>query len=310
MKESLVSSTQSPHYKITICICTYKRPALLTRLLSKLEEQKTEDQFNYDIVIVDNDDQQSARETVNSFAKESKISIHYYVEPEQNIALARNKAIINATGDYVALIDDDEFPENQWLLNMFKAINNYQSDGILGPVLPHFEQEPPLWVLKGHFFDRPTHPSGYVLEWQNTRTGNALLKKDIFKTSQKLFDPVFGSGGEDRDFFKRMINEGYVFRWCNEAPVFETVPPSRWTRAVLLKRALLRGKMALNSAKSKHMSVLYSIVAIVIYSCCLPLFFILGQHIFMKYLIKTCDHLGKFFTFLGINVVKEKYISG
>ena len=295
---------------ITVCICTFKRPTLLRQLLSKLEEQKTEDLFCYDIIIVDNDEQQSAQEVVQSFSKQSKISINYYVEPEQNIALARNMAISNASGDYVAFIDDDEFVENQWLLNMFKAIAQYQTDGILGPVLPHFEQEPPNWVLEGHFFERPTHPSGYVLEWQNTRTGNVMLKNSIIKTSQILFDPVFCSGGEDLDFFRRLIVEGYVFIWCNEAPVYETVPESRWSRSIMLKRALLRGKMALNAAKSKHASVFYSTVAIVIYSFCLPFLFVSGQHIFMKYLIKTCDHLGKLFAFLGINMIKDKYVSG
>lgn len=310
MKESLISNINIPKHKITICICTYKRPVLLVRLLSKIEGQKTEDLFTYDVVIVDNDDQQSAQEAVQCFYKQSQISINYYVESEQNIALARNKAITNATGDYVAFIDDDEFPDDRWLLNMFKAINQYQTDGILGPVLPHFEQEPPLWIFKGHFFERPTHPSGYVLAWENTRTGNVLLKNSIIKTSKILFDPMFGSGGEDRDFFRRMIDNGYIFIWCNEAPVYETVPESRWSRSIMLKRALLRGKMALNAAKVKHKSVLYSFVAIIIYSFFLPVLFVVGQHIFMKYLIKTCDHLGKLFAFFGINLIKDKYVSG
>lgn len=297
-----------PKHHITICICTYKRPELLRRLLTKLEAQQSDGLFNYSIVIVDNDKQKSASETVSAYKRQSQINITYDVEPEQNIALARNKAIKNATGDFVAFIDDDEFPENQWLLNLYKAIQHYKSDGILGPVLPHFETEPPRWVLKGQFFDRPTHPTGTVLDWTDTRTGNALLKKDIFRKESDRFDPKFGSGGEDRNFFRRMINTGCIFVWSNEAPVFETVPPIRWDKIILIKRALLRGKMALNSAKSRPLSVIYSIVAIVMYSFCLPLFFVLGRHIFMKYLIKDCDHIGKVAAFLGIDLVTEKYV--
>lgn len=295
-------------HHITICICTYKRPELLRRLLTKLESQQSDGLFDYSIVIADNDKFKSACQTVTDYASESRINISYYVEPEQNIALARNKAIENATGDFIAFIDDDEFPENQWLLNLYNAINHYQSDGILGPVLPHFEKEPPQWVLKGRFFDRPAHPTGHILEWTKTRTGNALLRKNVFKPGDKWFDPVYGSGGEDRDFFRRLIGSGCVFVWSNEAPVFETVPPTRWDKIILIRRALLRGKMALNSSNSKTLSVLYSVAAIVIYSCCLPIFFILGQHIFMKYLIKDCDHLGKVAAFLGIDLVTEKYV--
>ncbi len=295
-------------HHICVCICTYKRPELLKRLLMKLEEQETKGLFDYSIVIVDNDSSESARQTVASYARQSKISIGYYVQPEQNIALARNKAVENATGDFVAFIDDDEFPVEQWLLNLYKAVNRYKSDGILGPVLPHFEKEPPRWVLKGRFFDRPSHPTGYVLEWKNTRSGNALLRRELFQKDRKLFDPAFGSGGEDRDFFKRSIEDGRSFVWCNEASVYETVPPKRWGKAVLLKRALLRGKMALNAAGSKPVSVLKSAVAVVFYTVSLPLFIIAGQHIFMKFLIKDFDHLGKILAFLGIDWVKEKYV--
>ena len=77
-----------------------------------------------------------------------------------------------------------------------------------------------------------------------------------------------------------------------------------------MKRALLRGKVAFNSADSKPASILKSAVAVVIYSVGLPLFFMLGQHIFMKFLIKDCDHIGKLLAFLGIDLIKEKYVSG
>lgn len=293
---------------ITVCLCTYKRPELLRRLLSKLEEQKIEDFFDYSIVIVDNDGSESARQAVEFYARRSKISINYCVEPEQNISLARNKAIANAKGDFIGLVDDDEFPAEDWLLTLYKALKLYQVDGLLGPVLPHFEKEPPKWVLKGHFFDRPTHPTGHVLRWENTRTGNALLRRDLFREGGKWFDPEFGSGGEDRDFFRRRISEGRFFVWCNEAPVYEIVPPERWKRTVLIKRALLRGKMAINASQSKSKSVMHSLVAIGIYTVCLPLLLVLGHHVFIKYLIKDCDHLGKVCAFLGLDLIREKYV--
>lgn len=300
----------SPRHHICVCVCTYKRSHLLWRLLSKLEQQDTGGYFNYSIVIVDNDRCESARRTVESYARRSKISISYYVEPEQNIALARNRAIDNATGDFIAFIDDDECPIEQWLLNFYKALNRHPLDGVFGPVLPYFETEPPRWVLKGHFFERPTHPAGYVLEWTHTRTGNALLRMGLFKVDRKWFEPRFGSGGEDRDFFRRKIEEGHVFVWCNEAPVFETVPPTRWKRTVLCKRALLRGKMALNTPASQPVKLLRSVAAVAIYTSCLPLCFLLGHHVFMKYLIKDCDHLGKLLAFLGVDWVGEQYVAG
>jgi len=282
---------------------------LLKRLLSKLEEQKTKDFFDYSIVIVDNDRSESARMAVECYARRSKISIYYCVEPEQNISLARNKAIENAKGDLIGLIDDDEFPHEDWLLSLYKAIKCYKADGILGPVIPHFEKRPPKWVLKGRFFNRETHRSGHILGWKNTRTGNALLRRELFREDFKWFDPKFGSGGEDQDFFRRRISEGYIFVWCNEAPVFEIVPAERWKRKILIKRALLRGKMALNAAKFRHISVLKSIIAILIYTLCLPLLLVMEHCAFMKYFIKNFDHIGKLLTFFGIDLVKDKYVT-
>ena len=297
-------------HHICVCVCTYKRPEFLGRLLSKLEGQHTDGLFDYSIVIADNDASESARLIVERFAHSSKITCCYHVEPRQNIALARNKAIGNAKGDFLAFIDDDEFPDEWWLIRLRSALIQYNSDGVLGPVLPSFEQQPPNWVLKGRFFDRATHPTGHMLSWKNTRTGNALLKRNVFEKDREWFDPAFGSGGEDREFFKRKIEEGFIFVWCNEAPVFETVPSIRWKRTVLLKRALLRGEMALNTKESRLASILLSALAIILYTSLLPLFFLLGHHVFMKYLIKDCDHLGKLCAFLGIDLVEEKYVRG
>jgi glycosyltransferase involved in cell wall biosynthesis len=276
--------------------------------LSRLEQQETQGIFDYSIVIADNDRSESARGVVESHAWQSKISISYNVEPEQNIALARNKAVENAKGDFLGFIDDDEFPLDEWLLTLYKALKCFESDGVLGPVMPYFEKEPPGWVMEGGLFERPTHRTGHRLEWNDTRTGNVLLRRELFKEDR--FNPIFGSGGEDRDFFGRKIEEGHVFVWCDEAPVFEAVQPERWSRKVLLEKALLRGKMALYATRSKPQSVFKSVLAVGIYAGCLPLAFVLGHHVFMKYLIKSCDHFGKILAFLGIDCVKQKYVVG
>ncbi|MBN2009509.1 glycosyltransferase family 2 protein [candidate division KSB1 bacterium] len=297
-------------HHICVCICTYKRPKLLRRLLSKIEEQETEGLFDISIVIVDNDVAESARIVVETWGRQTVLPFSYHVEPEQNIARARNMAIENAYADFVALIDDDELPEVNWLLHIYKILKIYNSDGIMGPVLPLFECSPPTWVIKGHFFDRPVHRTGHLMEWRNTRTGNVLLKRALFENNHTWFDPMLGSGGEDRDFFKRKIAEGFTFRWCNDAPVFEIIPPTRWKPKVLLKKAFLRGKMAFRRTSSKSSSVFTSFFAIFIYTTLLPFFLILGYHHFMQFLIKDFDHIGKVFTYLGIDLVKEKYIEG
>ena len=94
------------------------------------------------------------------FAASSTIPIKYCTESQQNIPLARNKAVENAEGDLIAFIDDDEFPIKRWLLTLFEALNKYGADGVLGPVKPHFENEPPQWVVQGKFYERAQLPDG------------------------------------------------------------------------------------------------------------------------------------------------------
>src|SRR5262245_14337965 len=111
-----------PHTGITnhisVCICTFKRPEFLKRLLDHVAGQHTGGRYTYSIVIVDNDPQRSGEAVCNDFVRRrAQPVLTYCVQPQQSIALTRNKAIEVATGEFIAFIDDDEFPVNNWLLN-------------------------------------------------------------------------------------------------------------------------------------------------------------------------------------------------
>jgi succinoglycan biosynthesis protein ExoM len=138
---------------VSVCICTFKRAALLRGLLDQLEAQRTDDLFSFDVVIADNDLARSAESTVQAFAARTSLRVTYCVEPEPNIARARNAAVANSTGELIAFIDDDELPTNEWLYWLFQAWIRYRAAGVLGPVMARFQQEPPDWVSKGRFFD-------------------------------------------------------------------------------------------------------------------------------------------------------------
>lgn len=293
---------------ISICVCSYRRPNLLKRLLEELGSQETGGLFTYSIVVIDNDQLESAKPVVTDFSAASSIPIEYHVEPRQNIALARNKAVEHASGDFVAFIDDDEFPIKRWLLTLFEACQKYGVDGALGPVKPHFDQKPPEWVIKCGLFERPTYATGFVINWRKGRTGNVLLKRHLFSTDAPPFRPEFRTG-EDQDFFRRMIEKGYVFIWCNEAVAFEVVPPIRWNRKFMLKKALLRGTNSTDHPTFGVRDLAKSIIAVPTYACALPFALMLGRHRFMALLVKLFDHLGAVLGALGMNPIKEPYIT-
>lgn len=295
------------HIQICVCICTYKRPRLLKKLLLELGKQNTAGEFTYSVVVADNDSEQSAKLVVNEVAAGSPVLIKYCVESQQNIAMARNKAVANAQGDFIAFIDDDEFPPADWLLTAFRTCNEYKVDGVLAPVRPYFEHEPPQWLIKGRFCERPEYPTGYKLNWRETRTGNVLFWRRILEKIEEPFRREFGNGGEDQEFFKRMMEHGAVFIWCNEAAVYEVVPPERCRRRYMLKRALQRGQCERGLADFQ--GVCKSLIAVPLYALMLPFLLLAGQHWFMRYLIRLCDHTGKLAGVLGIRLLGDKYIT-
>jgi succinoglycan biosynthesis protein ExoM len=293
---------------ICVCICTRKRPGLLKRSLEGITKQETGGRFTLLIVVADNDSEQSARQVVSEFKATTSIQINYCVEPIQNIALARNRALENAQGDFVAFIDDDEFPEPDWLIRSLRTCQERGVDGVLGPVRPFFEQEPPRWVIRGKFCERPEHETGYRLSWRETRTGNVLFRKQILEDLEEPFRPEFGNGGEDQDLFRRLMECGRRFIWCNEAVVYEVVPAERLQRSYMLKRALLRGqneKQLLNVR-----SVSKSLVAVPIYTLLIPFVSFLGQHYLMRYSIRLLDHAGKLMAAIGLRPLGTKYLGG
>jgi glycosyltransferase involved in cell wall biosynthesis len=275
-------------------------------LLRDLARQECASAFSFSVVVADNDSTQSARSVVEACARECGLPIDYAVQPERNIALVRNTAVAQAQGDFIAFIDDDEFPEPQWLLNLFQTCEAQQVAGVLGPVKPYFETPPPAWLVKGRFYDRPSHPTGFVMSWPECRTGNVLFRRTILNAEEPPFLRQFKNGGEDQDFFRRMIEQGNRFIWCDEAAVSEVVPPTRWSRRFLLSRALLRGKNSLRHREGRFFRLLKSGVALPTYVIALPFLLAVGHHHFMKYLVKTADHAGRILAALGINPVHER----
>jgi glycosyltransferase involved in cell wall biosynthesis len=291
---------------ISVCICTYRRPHLLQRTLGGLLKQETNGRFTMTIVVADNDREQSAQSIVDAFRAATSLAITYRVEPRRNIALARNAAVESAEGDYIAFIDDDEFPTPGWLACLLDACETYHTDGALGPIRPCFEHRAPAWLIRSRLCERGEHPPGALLHWRQTTTANALLRRQVLRDLTPPFRPIFPNGGEDQDLFRRLAARGYRFVWSNDAVVHELIPPARCTRSYLIRKALLRGQNErfLLSARS----ITKSLVAVPVYALMLaPL--LPAQSLFMRYLVRLMDHTGKLLGALGFKPLGDEYPS-
>ncbi|SFU45847.1 glycosyltransferase family 2 protein [Nitrosospira multiformis] len=223
---------------ISVCICTYRRPELLAKLLDSLARQSFSEYF--EIIVVENETAGRAAEIVKrAKGHHARLNIQFAIEPRKGISFARNTAVSLACGDFIAWIDDDETASENWLTGLYAAQRINCADAIFGPVIPIFPEDSLSWPKRSKVFERPRHPTGTQIDAREARTSNALVKAGWFRTGAPPFDiRLANTGGEDTDFFFRMQSTGARFEWCDEASVFELVPLERQRVTWILERRL------------------------------------------------------------------------
>ncbi len=224
---------------VSICIATYRRPEGLSRLLDSLERLKLPIGVQVETIVVDNDRDASAASIVQSRSG-SLESIQYCVEPRQNIALARNRALSEASGEWILFIDDDEVADEAWVSEYLALVDREECDGAFGPVLPELEEVATPWLDIKTFYTRRRYSTGAPVEAADLYTSNALVHRRLFEG--RGFDPSFGrTGGSDSELFRRMQSSGARFLWCDEARVVDFIPPERHRLGWLTQRAFRGG---------------------------------------------------------------------
>jgi succinoglycan biosynthesis protein ExoM len=223
---------------IDVCIATFQRPLMLSRLLDSLIKQNLKG-LTMRIIVVDNDGKQSASATVSLFQKKCGLVVVYDVEPLQNISLARNRALSHVRSEYFAFVDDDEVVSIEWLRTLVVSMRSYRADVVFGPVKSILPIDAPDWANK--LFFRPHRKTGETVPFGGA--GNVMLKRAILTEMPAHFDATFGlSGGEDTDFFYRLHLLGKHLIWCDEASADEYVSQDRVTLKWIRRRGFRSGQ--------------------------------------------------------------------
>src|ERR1700733_12042583 len=196
-----------PRLRVALCIATFRRREQLAKLLvgvSHLTFLKAPEP-EITVVVIDNDAASSAEEICNAAALPWPLK--YIVESRRGIAQARNRAIVEAGDvDFVAFIDDDEYPCYAWLDELLVTQSQFAADVVCGPVIPDFHTDVPRWVREGLFFNRAIRDSGESLD--QCYAGNVMVRGALFG-KLNVFDERFAlTGGEDTHFFLRVRQSG------------------------------------------------------------------------------------------------------
>jgi len=230
---------------VLVAVPTFRRSGLLQRLLEALACLKTNAQV--EILVADNDvDRQEGRHAVEALRMSGyRFPIHVIVVAERGLSSVRNAIVEFAQNkleiNYLAMLDDDEWPSTEWLDALLRVQRETDADVVGGWVAPVFEAGAPQWVTTSPLFQNESYATGPVpIIWG---TNNVLMKREgLLKLELPLFNPDFGlAGGEDVEAFMRLKAAGYRFAWSREAVVYDSIPLSRSTWRWALRRSFRIG---------------------------------------------------------------------
>lgn len=234
--------------RCSVCVATFRRPDGLRLVLASLADQVVPSDLRMEIVVVDNDGADPVAPTICDTFRDAypELDVIVDIEPERNIARARNRTVDLAKGDVLAFIDDDEIADRHWIARLVETMDTYDADGVFGRVTARFPEGAPAWAAELDMFNRPSPPTGSVARY--TRTSNCLVRSTALAAHRRgddgPFDPAYGrTGGSDSDLFERMRRSGATLVTAHEAEVTEMVPPERTRPAWMFRRAFRQGAL-------------------------------------------------------------------
>jgi succinoglycan biosynthesis protein ExoM len=237
---------------LSILIPTFRRPEMLRQCLDGLVPQLADGRA--EILVVDNDPAESARATVGALAHPA---VRYVPEPRRGVVHARNRAIAEARGAFVAFIDDDEIPAADWVRAWLDfADADADVAAAFGKVVPLYH-EPPAAGLAELLDDLYTRdlgrPAGSDVTdlWAHVGTGNSLFRRDALPSATPFDESYNASGGEDVRLAQTMIARGHRLRWNPDAVVHEQITPERSTLAYLSARKFRHGQQRIGFVRLK-----------------------------------------------------------
>lgn len=228
------------HIGIDIGVCTYRRAEVEQTLLS-LAKIAVPDDAKIRIIVADNDDGPSAAARIDALRASVPHEIVYVHCPASNISIARNACLENATGEFLAFIDDDEVASEDWIVRLMETADATKADAVLGPVKAVYGEDAPPWMRRGDFHS--TFPVWVGNEIVTGYTCNVLLRLAAPSLKGRRFNLALGrSGGEDTEFFTHMHRMGGKIAYAPAAWVHEPVPAKRAAFSWLAKRRFRSGQ--------------------------------------------------------------------
>ena len=229
-------------HTFSVVIATRNRQALLAQTLDSLAAQDWPCD-RLEVIVADNGSTDATPDVVSSLAHRCGaplVRYLYVATPGKSAAV--NQALALATGDLVALTEDDVRADRVGLTRLAAAFDETGADFIAGRVKPAWEREPPDWLSPSLYGVIAVPENGdervpITATQQSVMPigANMAVRREVFQRIGGLrpdLGKLDGSlqTGEDHEFFLRMLRAGFNGVYEPTAVVHHRVGAERLNR--------------------------------------------------------------------------------
>jgi glycosyltransferase involved in cell wall biosynthesis len=236
----------STNIQVSFAICTFNRadflPICIHSILSQIEEQ-----FIFEILVIDNNSTDNTFNIVNSFITDSHI-VRLVHEPKQGLSHARNRAYKEAKTDWIVYVDDDAKLKKGYCKKLLKLIKEYNFDCFGGLYTAWYLTEKPPWLSEKFGNKKPLRSDIGLIdgstEWLSG--GNFAIKKTVLEAIGG-FNPELGMTGNnigygEEDYLQQQLfKEGYKIGFDPELVIEHAVLPHKLKLIWHLKSSFKQG---------------------------------------------------------------------
>lgn len=203
---------------VSLIICSRNRCEQLARCLEAVARIRFP--RSWELIIVDNGSVDRTCAVVKDFARSSGVLTRYVFEPTPGLANGHNSAIRIAHGTILAFTDDDCYPADDFLSQVWAAFADPSVGYIGGRILLHDPTDYPATINESAtprmFSGRLFVPLGPI------QGANMAFRRQVLLDIDG-FDPFFGPGAlfvaEDIDAVSRASSIGWKGLYCPEVVV-------------------------------------------------------------------------------------------
>lgn len=236
----------------TVALCTHNHADRLVRTLDELPRIRRP-KGEWEFLIVDNASHDATSSILAGRAWPADWRVRLVREEKLGLSNARNRAIREALGEYIIFVDDDETADSDWLCAFERLIDAHSPDAFGGRIEVLFEDLRPAWLtdeLLGFLgqLNRADTIQPLIEPGTSFHGGNFGFRKAVCDDIG-AFDAMLGrkgtdnTGGEEVDFYRRLLNAGYKVWWTPDAVIYHRILASKLNRGYFLELHYRQGRM-------------------------------------------------------------------